>query len=61
MPLVRLEVENFKSYRGKQIIGPFYSFSAISEFHYPVYPPRRSSIDAQCSLQLVPMEAERVI
>lgn len=30
MPLVRLEVENFKSYRGKQIIGPFFSFSAIS-------------------------------
>lgn len=31
MPLVRLEVENFKSYRGKQVIGPFVSFSAVSE------------------------------
>lgn len=29
MPLVRLETENFKSYRGKQIIGPFYSFSCV--------------------------------
>ncbi|CEH19151.1 cohesin complex subunit psm1 [Ceraceosorus bombacis] len=29
MPLVQLEVENFKSYRGKQIIGPFNSFTAI--------------------------------
>lgn len=29
MPLIRLEVDNFKSYRGKQTIGPFYSFSAV--------------------------------
>lgn len=29
MPLVRLEVENFKSYRGKQVIGPFRSFNSI--------------------------------
>ncbi|PWN23168.1 cohesin complex subunit psm1 [Microstroma glucosiphilum] len=29
MPLLRLEVDNFKSYRGQQIIGPFQSFSAI--------------------------------
>jgi structural maintenance of chromosome 1 len=29
MPLVRLEVENFKSYRGKQTIGPFHTFSAV--------------------------------
>lgn len=39
MPLVRLEVENFKSYRGKQVIGPFYSFSAISEYAL-LLPPR---------------------
>ncbi|KAK0550612.1 Structural maintenance of chromosomes protein 1 [Tilletia horrida] len=29
MPLLRLEVENFKSYRGRQTIGPFYSFTAV--------------------------------
>lgn len=29
MPLLRLEVENFKSYRGHQVIGPFKSFSAV--------------------------------
>ncbi|CAO1619968.1 unnamed protein product [Sympodiomycopsis kandeliae] len=29
MPLVRLEVNNFKSYRGHQLIGPFQSFSAV--------------------------------
>ncbi|KAN0065181.1 Structural maintenance of chromosomes protein 1 [Thecaphora frezii] len=29
MPLKRLEIENFKSYRGKQIVGPFYSFTAV--------------------------------
>lgn len=29
MPLVRLETVNFKSYRGKQVIGPFYSFSCV--------------------------------
>ncbi|EEB06777.1 mitotic cohesin complex subunit Psm1 [Schizosaccharomyces japonicus yFS275] len=27
--LVRLEVENFKSYRGFQVIGPFYDFTSI--------------------------------
>lgn len=27
--LVQLELENFKSYRGKQIIGPFKKFTAI--------------------------------
>ncbi|PWN88292.1 P-loop containing nucleoside triphosphate hydrolase protein [Acaromyces ingoldii] len=29
MPLVQLEVENFKSYRGKQILGPFDKFTAV--------------------------------
>lgn len=29
MPLIRIEVENFKSYRGKQIIGPFRSFNSV--------------------------------
>lgn len=29
MPLIRLEVDNFKSYRGKQTIGPFRSFNSI--------------------------------
>ncbi|UZJ52181.1 hypothetical protein CBS101457_001501 [Exobasidium rhododendri] len=29
MPLIRLEVENFKSYRGQQSIGPFHTFSAV--------------------------------
>ncbi|KAE8234045.1 hypothetical protein CF326_g913 [Tilletia indica] len=29
MPLLRLEVENFKSYRGRQSIGPFHSFTAV--------------------------------
>jgi structural maintenance of chromosome 1 len=29
MPLVRLDVDNFKSYRGKQTIGPFHSFTAV--------------------------------
>jgi structural maintenance of chromosome 1 len=27
--LVRLEVENFKSYKGKQTIGPFTRFTAV--------------------------------
>ncbi len=27
--LKELEIENFKSYRGKQLIGPFKSFTAI--------------------------------
>jgi structural maintenance of chromosome 1 len=27
--LERIEVENFKSYKGKQIIGPFYDFTAV--------------------------------
>lgn len=27
--IVRLELENFKSYKGRQIIGPFYDFTAI--------------------------------
>ncbi|GER34808.1 structural maintenance of chromosomes protein [Striga asiatica] len=27
--IIRLEVENFKSYKGHQIIGPFYDFTAI--------------------------------
>ncbi|KAJ3184408.1 Structural maintenance of chromosomes protein 1 [Gaertneriomyces sp. JEL0708] len=27
--LVQLEVENFKSYRGKQIIGPFFNFTSV--------------------------------
>lgn len=30
MPLRRLVVENFKSYRGVQEIGPFVAFSAVS-------------------------------
>ncbi len=29
MGLLRLEVENFKSYRGKQVIGPFTRFTAV--------------------------------
>ena len=29
MPLVRLEVEDFKSYRGRQVIGPFTRFTAV--------------------------------
>ncbi|WFD32401.1 Structural maintenance of chromosomes protein 1 [Malassezia sp. CBS 17886] len=29
MPLKQLEVENFKSYRGRQTIGPFFAFSAV--------------------------------
>ena len=29
MPLKQLEVENFKSYRGRQVIGPFSTFSAV--------------------------------
>lgn len=29
MPLKQLELENFKSYRGRQVIGPFSSFSAV--------------------------------
>lgn len=32
MPLVRLEVDNFKSYRGRQVIGPFLSFTSVSEY-----------------------------
>lgn len=27
--IIRLELENFKSYKGHQIIGPFYDFTAI--------------------------------
>ena len=27
--LLKLEIENFKSYKGRQDIGPFYSFTAI--------------------------------
>ena len=27
--LVRLELENFKSYKGRQVIGPFKPFTAI--------------------------------
>jgi len=27
--LVKLELENFKSYKGHQVIGPFYNFSCI--------------------------------
>lgn len=29
MPLNRLQVENFKSYKGKQTIGPFSKFTAV--------------------------------
>ena len=29
MPLARLQVENFKSYKGKQTIGPFSKFTAV--------------------------------
>ena len=29
MKLLRLELENFKSYRGRQTIGPFTRFSAV--------------------------------
>ncbi|AYO44687.1 Structural maintenance of chromosomes protein 1 [Malassezia restricta CBS 7877] len=29
MPLKHIEVENFKSYRGKQIIGPFNTFTSV--------------------------------
>lgn len=25
----RIEVENFKSYHGKQVLGPFYDFTAV--------------------------------
>lgn len=37
--LVELEVENFKSYRGRQTIGPFYNFTSVigpngSGMHY---------------------------
>lgn len=32
MPLQRLLIENFKSYRGTQEIGPFYAFSAVSAY-----------------------------
>ena len=34
MPLRHLEVENFKSYRGKRIIGPFRSFTSVSEYYW---------------------------
>ena len=27
--LVQIEVKDFKSYRGHQVIGPFYNFTAI--------------------------------
>lgn len=27
--LVQLEVDNFKSYKGRQTIGPFFNFTAI--------------------------------
>lgn len=27
--IVQIEVDNFKSYRGRQIIGPFYDFTAV--------------------------------
>lgn len=27
--IVHIEVENFKSYRGRQVIGPFYEFTAV--------------------------------
>jgi hypothetical protein len=29
MGLIRLELENFKSYKGRQTIGPFTRFSAV--------------------------------
>lgn len=29
MPLQRLEIENFKSYRGHQVVGPFHAFTAV--------------------------------
>ncbi|CBQ73643.1 probable SMC1-chromosome segregation protein [Sporisorium reilianum SRZ2] len=29
MPLKRLEIENFKSYRGHQVVGPFNAFAAV--------------------------------
>lgn len=29
MPLIQLELENFKSYKGRQIIGPFHEFTAV--------------------------------
>nr|WJN25071.1 condensin complex subunit [Tranzscheliella williamsii] len=29
MPLRRLEIENFKSYRGQQVVGPFHAFTAV--------------------------------
>lgn len=29
MPLLHLELDNFKSYRGKQTIGPFHSFTSV--------------------------------
>ncbi|PWZ00201.1 putative SMC1-chromosome segregation protein [Testicularia cyperi] len=29
MPLKRLEIENFKSYRGHQVVGPFHAFTAV--------------------------------
>ncbi|CDR88460.1 probable SMC1-chromosome segregation protein [Sporisorium scitamineum] len=29
MPLKRLEIENFKSYRGHQVVGPFNAFTAV--------------------------------
>lgn len=32
MPLKHLEIENFKSYRGKHVIGPFSAFSAVSMY-----------------------------
>lgn len=32
MPLRHLEVENFKSYRGTRFIGPFRSFTSVSEY-----------------------------
>ena len=32
MPLKHIEVENFKSYRGKQIIGPFNTFTSVSMY-----------------------------
>lgn len=27
--LIRIEVENFKSYKGQQIIGPFHQFTSV--------------------------------
>lgn len=29
MPLLRLELDNFKSYEGKQIVGPFADFTCV--------------------------------